>query len=324
MRALPIFITPTQLPNLPPVVLAIGNFDGVHLAHQTLINQAKSLANSKGYKTAVLIFEPQPREFFDPKNAPARLNSLDEKCQKFGELGVEFVLVVNFDDAFANLSADDFIDILSQLNAKTLVVGDDFHFGKGRTGNAQTLLGAGFEVQSFESILIDNQRVSSTAIRGFLAQGELAKAKQLLGQAYAITGAVVHGDKIGRTLHFPTANIALNRPKPALHGVFAVAVSTTDGFKSEMGGLKWHNHELFGCANVGTRPSVNGQEWRLEVHLPNFSGDLYGQVLTVRFLHFLHGEQKYGDLTALKNGIRQDIDALLNWYEKNRPSEVVG
>lgn len=307
-------ISPTSLPTLPPTSLAIGNFDGVHLAHQAILTTLKNQATTHNHKTAVLIFEPQPQEFFNPQNAPARLDSLDEKCEKFAQLGIDIVLIVKFNQAFANLTADEFVQMLHKLNVKTLTIGDDFRFGKGRTGDKQTLINAGFGVQDFDEILIKNQRVGSTTIRQFLQAGDLQSAKTMLGADYSITGTVIHGDKIGRTLHFPTANIALNRLKPALHGVFGVAVRTKDDFDKTAGGLRIGDHERFGCANIGVRPTINGQEWRLEVHLPHFTGDLYDKTLTVRFLHFLHGEKKYPNLSELQQGIRHDIDALLAWY----------
>lgn len=307
-------ISPTALPNLPSISLAIGNFDGVHLAHQAILTALKNQAITNNCKAAVLIFEPQPREFFDPQNAPPRLDSLDEKCEKFSKLGIEITLIAHFDNAFANVSAEEFVQILHKLNVKTLIIGDDFRFGKGRTGDKTKLTQAGFNVQDFGSILIKNQRISSTAIRQFLEIGDLQSAKTMLGTDYSITGEVIHGNKIGRTLNFPTANIAINRIRPAVHGVFGVAISIQDGFDETMMGLKIGKHERFGCANIGTRPSINGQEWRLEVHLPNFVGDLYGKTLTVRFLHFLHSEKKYPNLNELQQGIANDVHQLLNWY----------
>lgn len=307
------FRSPLALPfALPPIALTIGNFDGVHLGHQAMLTKTIAIADKHALKSAVMIFEPQPREFFDPANAPARLSNLQEKLNKINDFPIDFVLVVPFNADFANLTAQAFCEFLQTLNVKAMILGDDFRFGKGRSGD-KAFLGKFFEVYQVDSVLVDGERVSSTRIRKALHAGDLPLAKKLLGTDYTITGQVVHGDKIGRTLDFPTANIALNRLCPAVSGVFGVAVQGLEG-DTDMG-IKLHDGTLFGCANVGTRPSVSGSEYRLEVHLPHFQGDLYDKVLTVRFLHFLHGEIKYNGLENLKNGIANDIEQLIKWQQ---------
>ena len=314
---------------LPDSVLTIGNFDGVHLGHQAMLDKAKSLAKSQQLASMVMIFEPQPREFFSPQTAPARLTNLAEKTQLIAEHSIDSLIVANFDNDFRNLSAHDFAKMLVELNVKHLVLGDDFRFGHDRTGDSEFLRAFGLPVQILHTVTDhahQDERVSSTRIRDCLQQGDLATAKHLLGRDYAITGMVEHGDKIGRTLDFPTANIALNRIKPALHGIFAVSVTATDGTdlstlgkNSQTGVQGLTKGSLFGACNVGTRPALKnnyGVEWRLEVNFPKFDGDLYGRELTVTFLHFLHGEINYPSLDALKQGIAQDVVDLLDWREQ--------
>ncbi|MDO5652461.1 MAG: bifunctional riboflavin kinase/FAD synthetase [Moraxella sp.] len=337
-------LTPTTL---PPLALTIGNFDGVHLGHQAMLSTLIKDAHQLGLAAAVMIFEPQPREFFNPANPPARLTNLAEKTTYLAELGVDYLLVAKFDDEFRSLSAAQFATLLHKMNAKHLVLGDDFRFGHDRVGDRDFLAKAGFSVDSLATVIQQDVRVSSTAVRQALAAGDLTLAKALLGREYTITGTVVHGDKIGRTLDYPTANIALARLMPAVQGIFAVDVlaytpndtsDTSDTSHSEplnLHGLDWHSLDwhslathgktgvaglrpcsLFGAANIGTRPSVGGRDYRLEVHFPNFDADLYGLTLNVRFLHYLHGEINYASLDALKDGISKDTAALLRWREQ--------
>lgn len=301
---------------LNPNILSIGNFDGVHLGHQAMLAKLKNLSKINNLESSVMIFEPQPREFLNPTNAPSRLTNLDEKTALLQQSGIENLIIANFDEKFRSLSANDFAKLLHNLSVKQLVLGDDFRFGHDRVGDSRFLQSVGFIVHNLDTVAdSQHERISSTKIRKYLLNGDLLSAKQILGRDYAITGQVVHGDKIGRSLDFPTANIALNRIRPPLHGVFAVdVVMQDDHFTEEWDGLAGFSpNSLFGCANIGTRPSVNGENWRLEVHLPNFVGDLYDKVLTVKFLHFLHGEKKYNDINALKTGIQRDVIQLLNW-----------
>ena len=321
--------------NLSPCVLTIGNFDGVHLGHQAMLAQVRQLADKLQLSSAVMIFEPQPREFFAPEKAPARLTNLAEKQALLAEHGVETLIIASFDSDFRALSAKEFANMLAlQLNVKALVLGDDFRFGHDRTGDSQFLRDYGLQVSNLDTVTDDNdankssaERISSTRVRDLLLAGNLKAANQLLGRDYTITGTVVSGDKIGRTMEFPTANIDLARIKPALHGIFAVDVVIldndgqiiADGFKSlavdDKTGVKGlRAHSLFGTASIGTRPSVDkAHEWRLEVHFPELQADLYDKTLEVRFLHFLHGERNYDGLEALKAGIHNDVADLLKW-----------
>jgi len=331
---------------LPPCVLSIGNFDGVHLGHQAMLAQTRDIASTKNLTAAVMIFEPQPREFFAPAKAPARLTNLAEKQALLAEYGVETLIVAGFDTDFRSLSAQAFADILAKrLNVKALVLGDDFRFGHDRTGDSQFLRGYGLDVTNLHTVTdsstdhggtssndIDNTsnddvRISSTRVRDLLLAGDIHTANRLLGRDYAITGLVVRGDQIGRTIDFPTANIDLQRLKPALHGIFAVDVVSLDdngdvipdglttlATDGNTGVVGLRPHSLFGTANIGKRPSVDkGDDWRLEVHFPELQADLYGLRVEVRFLHFLHGERRYDGLEALKNGINQDVADLLEW-----------
>ncbi|MGP5210592.1 riboflavin biosynthesis protein RibF [Psychrobacter alimentarius] len=317
--------------DLAPCVLTIGNFDGVHLGHQAMLSQIRDIADAQNLGAAVMIFEPQPREFFAPHTAPARLTSLAEKQALLAEYGVETLIVAGFDTDFRSLSAQAFADILAlRLNVKALVLGDDFRFGHDRTGDSQFLRDYGLHVTNLHTITdVDGKaaRISSTRVRDLLLAGDLKAANALLGREYSITGLVVGGDKIGRTMNFPTANIELDRIKPALHGIFAVDVvslddkgqvipdgliTSADTGKTGVAGLR--PNSLFGTANVGTRPSVDkAPNWRLEVHFPELQADLYGLTLQVRFLHYLHGERHYDGLDALKAGIQQDVVDLLEW-----------
>ena len=305
--------SPSTLPagtnpiELAPCVLTIGNFDGVHLGHQAMLAQVRDIADTQSLNPAVMIFEPQPREFFSPATAPARLTNLAEKQALLSAYGVETLIVAGFDSEFRSLSAQAFADLLAlRLNVKALVLGDDFKFGHDRTGDSQFLREYGLDVTNLHTIVDSTskaERISSTRVRDLLLTGDIDAANTLLGRDYSITGLVVSGDKIGRSMNFPTANVALQRIQPALHGIFAVDVVSIDDEgevianglasraieeKSGISGLR--PESLFGTANLGTRPSVDKEhEWRLEVHFPEFQADLYGLTLQVRFLHFLHG-----------------------------------
>ena len=334
--ALPANISPVEL---APCVLTIGNFDGVHLGHQAMLTQVRDIAHAQNLGSAVMIFEPQPREFFAPETAPARLTNLAEKQALLAEFGVETLIVAGFDTEFRSLSAQAFADILAmRLNVKALVLGDDFRFGHDRTGDSQFLRNYGLDVTNLHTVIDTSDkaaRISSTRIRDLLLAGDIEAASALLGRDYTMTGLVVDGDKIGRTLDFPTANIDLDRIKPTLHGIFAVDVVSLDDQgkvipngllvnattgKTGIAGLRADS--LFGTANIGTRPSVDkGHNWRLEVHFPALHADLYGLTLQVRFLHYLHGERHYDGLEALKAGIHQDVADLIEWRSIQKTSE---
>ena len=315
---------------LPKTAVTIGNFDGVHLGHQAMVQQLKDIAQQQNLKTVVMIFEPQPLEYFKGYQAPPRLSSLREKVEYLTELGVDYIAIAKFDDAFRNLSAEQFADILKdKLNTQSLVLGEDHHFGKNRQGNSAFLRDYGFQVTDLQNIEVNGERVSSTLIRETLQAGDLAHAAKLLGRPYSITGRVQYGDQIGRTINFPTINVALNRLRPCLHGIYAVEVEakTTALAKKvqtetpdKIGVSGYAPNSLFGAGHVGTRPAIQQEhpEWRLEVHFPDVSANLYGLLMRVTFLNYLHGEKNYPSLEALKAGIDDDVEKLLE-FRQNTP-----
>lgn len=310
---------------LPPLAVSIGNFDGVHLGHQAMITRLQTLARAQGLQTLVMLFEPQPQEFFRPASAPPRLTSFREKTELLRGLGVDFVLVARFDQQFRSLSARAFADLLKdRLNTRQLVLGDDFRFGQDRGGDAPFLRAAGLPVETLDTVAVAGARVSSTRIRQCLQAGDFEQAAALLGRRYSISGRVVYGDQIGRTLDFPTANIALRRIRPPLHGIYAVDVQALGAWPDAVDGQGVAGllpHARFGAGHVGTRPAIAGaSEWRLEVHLPALSANLYGLRLRVTFWHLLHGERHYAGLDALRQGIAQDVTALHHWrQQQHRP-----
>jgi riboflavin kinase/FMN adenylyltransferase len=292
----------------PAIALTIGNFDGVHLGHQALLDQLKLAGHRLGLQTAVLVFEPHPREFFMPLEAPARLTSMREKLGFLATLDVDRVYVCRFNSSFAQMSAEDFIHALCEkLATKFILIGDDFRFGSRRRGDYTLMkkMGSqqGFEVEAMQSVIRDGVRVSSTAVRVALADGDLHAAERYLGRPYSISGRVIHGDGLGRQLGFPTANIQLKHNRPPLTGIFVVKVQGDDV------------PSIRGVASLGVRPTVktNGKPI-LEVHLFNFSGDLYNKHLRVDFLHKLRDEEKYPDLQSLTRQIELDVSNAKQWF----------
>jgi riboflavin kinase/FMN adenylyltransferase len=284
-----------------PLTLAIGNFDGMHLGHQSLLQANIHAACSLGKIPAVLTFEPHPREFFTPHNAPARLTTLREKLELFDAVGIEKVFICAFNKRFAAISADNFLNILrGQLNANTILVGNDFKFGAKRLGDINSFKVAGFDLIALPQVDLDGSRVSSTRVRDALAAGDLTTTTQLLGRHYSISGKVVHGAKRGRELGFPTANIHMRHERPALTGVYAVKLQG-----------------LNAIANLGVRPTIAGvPKLLLETHVFDFNGDLYGQHVHVEFMHKIREEQKFESLDALKAQIAQDISIARAYFNK--------
>lgn len=291
-------------PLTQPHAVTIGNFDGVHLGHQTMLARLQQVANERKLPGCVLSFEPHPREFFSPDQAPARLSSLREKADALALLGIDHLHVFRFDRMFAALSANDFIArvLMDTLQARYVLVGDDFRFGAQRAGDIALLTGSGtasgFDAEALSTVQVDGERVSSTAVRGALAAGDLAQAARLLGRPYSIGGRVMHGDKLGRELGYPTANVQLKHNRPPLSGIFAVRVS----------GLGTEN--LPGVASLGVRPTIKGAGAApvLEVHLFDFNDEIYGRRVRVDFLHKLRDEAKYPDLPTLVAQIGRDVD----------------
>jgi riboflavin kinase/FMN adenylyltransferase len=288
-------------------VATIGNFDGVHLGHQAVIGQLAEKAAALRLPSVLILFEPQPQEFFLGAGAPARLTRLREKLLALRRYSVDRVFCLRFDAKLADMTAETFVDriLVQGLDVRSLVVGDDFRFGKGRQGDFSLLqrIGAerGFKVVPMHTFTIDGVRVSSTRIRETLAAGDLATAEKLLGRPYRMCGRVAHGDKRGRTIGIPTANIHLHRKAVPIKGVYVVEVF---GLEPE---------PLYGVANVGTRPTVDGTRTLLEVHLFDFDQDIYGRQIDVRFMHKLRDEQRFASFEELKQRIFRDLDDARGW-----------
>ena len=295
-----------------PVALTIGNFDGVHLGHQAMLKRLCDAALGLDLPAAVLTFEPHPREFFSAADAPARLTSMREKLELLEEYGVDQVHVVRFNREFAALSPEQFIEqlLVKNLRARWLLVGDDFRFGARREGDTALLQRAapqfGFALASLISVEVAGQRVSSTGVREALANGDFARATRLLGRAYCIGGRVAHGEKLGRKLGFPTANIALKRHRTPLAGIYAVKLHGID------------SNPLPGVASLGVRPTVmDAAAPVLEIHLFDFDRDIYGRRVKVEFLHKLRDEEKYNDLESLRRQIAIDVEQARHYLTKN-------
>ncbi len=283
-------------------VATIGNFDGVHLGHQAILTRLRNSAARLNLPSCVIVFEPQPREFFDPENAPVRLTRLRDKLQLFAKAGIDQVLCIAFNKRFRQLSAEDFVQtvLIDALGIKHLQVGDDFRFGCDRAGDFAFLQEAGqrcgFSVEPTATVEMDGQRVSSTLLRAALAQADFVLARRLLGRPYSIDGRVMHGKKLGRTLNAPTANVQLKRHRAPLHGVYLVTAQLRNG------------RHVPGVANIGTRPTVDSsQQAHLEVHLLDFSADIYGQHLAVTFHKKIRDEQRFESLPQLQEAIAADI-----------------
>lgn len=293
-----------------PTALTIGNFDGVHLGHRALLARLREVAAASKIAPAVMTFEPHPREFFAPESAPARLSTLREKLELIAEDGADLAYICRFNAQFAAIPAEEFIEriLVAKLRVKHLIIGDDFCFGAGRRGNFEMLRDAGkrlgFAVEAMESITVDGERASSSAVRSALASGQMEHAARLLGRSYSIDGRVVHGDKMGRHFGFATANIRIKHEKPPLLGVFAV----------EVHGLSDGPH--VGVANLGIRPSANRLPHPLlEVHLFDFAESIYGAHLNVRFLHKLRNEVHFPDFEALKAQIARDVETARAYFK---------
>ncbi|TYA51306.1 bifunctional riboflavin kinase/FAD synthetase [Aggregatibacter actinomycetemcomitans] len=295
--------------NLHACALTIGNFDGVHLGHQAILRHLREKADELHLPMVVMLFEPQPREYFCGEDAPARLMRLRDKLHYLKQAGVDIVIVAKFDRTFAALPAQQFIEdwLVRKLKVKFLSIGDDFKFSAKRQGNFAMLQQAGeqfgFTVEDNRSFCLDELRISSTAIRLALANDDLPLAKKLLGHPYRILGRVIHGNELGRTIGFPTANIRLHRQVNPVKGVYAVKVRLKSG--------AFFN----GVANIGTRPTINGVNQLLETHLFDFQGDLYRQWLEVELCHKIRNEMKFPSFDALKAQIAQDVATAKKVFE---------
>lgn len=290
-------------------VLTIGNFDGVHLGHSAILNRVKALAEHYHVPAGIMIFEPQPREYFSPNSAPGRISRLRDKIRLLEGQGIDYVLCMPFNPKLQKLKAQAFCQtILSDgLSIKHLVVGDDFRFGCDRQGDFDYLQSFGsqhgFEVENTPSVLNGaEQRVSSTLVREALERGDIDSAQADMGHPVMLSGRVIHGQKLGRTIGFPTANVHLKGTMSALSGVYAVTLEAADGISHE------------GVANIGMRPTVEGKTPVLEVHLFSFNGDLYDQYVQVTFCRFIRAERKMAGLSELEQQIQCDKEEALRFF----------
>lgn len=292
-----------------PSVATIGNFDGIHRGHRAVIETLQAAGQRLGLPTTVVIFEPQPREFFAPDNAPGRITRLRDKLQVLASLGVDRTLCLRFDARLAAQSAEDFIQdlIVDGIGAHFLMVGDDFRFGHRRRGDYGMLEEAarqhGFELQRMPTISHEGERVSSSRVRRSLAAGDMAMTEALLGRRLSISGRVVRGQALGRQLGWPTANLRFGHQSPPMRGIFNVLVH---GLADQ----PWP-----GVASLGTRPTVNGVETLLETYLLDFSGDIYGRTISVELLEWQRPETDFKGLDALSEQISADVASARQWFQ---------
>ncbi len=290
--------------------VTIGNFDGLHRGHQAVLRRLRERADALGLSTTVMTFEPTAQEYFTPQQAPARLQRLRDKLMLLREFGVDRTLCLRFDRRLAELSADEFVEriLLRGLGVRYLVVGDDFRYGRDRSGDFAQLQRAGrdggFEVADTATFCHDDERISSTRVREVLAAGDFATATRLLGRPFRICGRVAPGQQRGRTIGFHTANLRLHRRLSPLKGVFAVLVHGLGA------------RALTGVANLGTRPTVDGRDFVLEVHLFDFDQDIYGRYLDVEFCTRLRDEQKFESFDLLRQQIGRDAAAARRYFNE--------
>lgn len=292
-------------------VLTIGTFDGLHHGHQMLLSHLKAKSEELNYPNLLVTFEPQPREYFQGAVVPARLTRFREKVTILRGLALDRLLCIPFNERTRIIPAKDVIEglLVNTLDVQYLVVGDDFRFGEGARGNYEMLKEAGdrfgFGVSHMGTLKFEHGRISSSRIRDALSLGDFELAEKLLGRPYFIMGRVVYGRQLGHRLGVPTANIRLQRYRAALEGVFAVTVTGLD-------------QQYDGIANIGVRPTVDGKEPLLEVHIFDFDEEIYGRLLTVTFLNKVRDEQTFDGLDSLKNQIEKDISETREWFAKRR------
>ena len=291
-------------------VVTIGNFDGIHLGHQHVLEQLKAAADQHSLPSTVIIFEPQPIEFFAPDKAPKRLSRFREKLTYLKSKQIDNLLCLKFNRELAEIYADEFVKqiLVGRLNTRHLVIGDDFRFGKNRSGDFKFLQKCGeqygFSVQHTDTLLIDSTRVSSTRIRESIQNDNFEQAAELLGRPYTLSGKVSHGQKLGRELGYPTINIKMGDKTLIVKGIFAVSVKGID------------NRVLPGVASIGTRPTVNGVDTILEVFILDFDQDVYGYCVDVEFLHKIRDEEKFESLEELGLHIEQDTVKARRYFEQ--------
>lgn len=292
-------------------VATIGNFDGVHLGHQKIIKEVVRRSSERQQKSTLVCFEPLPREYFLGDQAPARLTPLRDKYLLLKALGINQLLVLDFNKKMAGMPATDFVQqvLVDGLQIKRLKVGDDFKFGLNREGNFDLLEQMGikhdFKVLNTNTLRDNDDRISSTLIRQALEQDDLERVSELLGRPFSMGGIVIHGEKRGRQLGFPTANVSIARRVSPVRGVYAVEVE----------GINDHN--MYAVANIGTRPTVGGTGFLIEAHIFDFDGDLYGQRINVILKHKIRDEKKFDGLDELVAQIAQDKQTAQHYFGNN-------
>lgn len=305
-----------SLPNIKNAIVTIGTFDGVHQGHRAILDRLKKLAQEMQGESVVITFHPHPRRILKNSEAPSMLTSLDERIERFQELGIDHLAIIPFDHEFAALSAGDYINdfLIKHFKPKAIVIGYDHRFGKGRAGDFSMLeeagKNAGFLVYEIPEHMLNQSKVSSTQIRHYLLEGNVVMAKELLSYPYQLRGTVIEGDKLGRTIGFPTANLAItdNDKLIPASGVYAVKVTL----------LKDHlqRHEI-GMMNIGYRPTVNGKERRIEVHLFNFNEDIYHDTLLVELIFHTRKEMKFDGIASLKEQLQKDKQMISELLQSN-------
>jgi len=301
------------LHNLPALasdgVITIGNFDGVHLGHQAILEQVRNIAVASQHKSIVLMFEPQPLEFFRGKEAPVRLTRLREKLVLIKQFNIDYVVCLTFNQALSRMSPEKFVSeiLLDKLKAKSVIVGEDFRYGRRRSAGLSELVESGrnqgFDVYPAKSISINEQRVSSSWVRETLAEPDLDAVYKLLGRDYSLCGRVIHGDQRGRQLGFPTANVSLERNVSPVRGVFATSVILNN------------QERIRAVTNIGQRPVFGGGPMLLESYCLDRDIDLYGQLITVEIHKHLRDEQKFDSIAALKDQIAADVVAARDYFQ---------
>lgn len=288
--------------HLRGAIIALGNFDGFHMGHQAVAGEAIAWARAEGRPAIIATFDPHPVRFFKPDAAPFRLTTLDQRQELFAAAGADAMLVFAFDAELAATTAKDFMGrlLVERLGAAGVVTGEDFTFGKGRGGNIELLrtggAGIGLASRAVGPVRLDGEVVSSSRIRAALQSGDCEMATRLLTRPFAIRGVVQHGDKVGRTIGFPTANLPLGNYLRPHYGIYAVSAKLPDGTR------------LHGAANLGIRPTFDPPKELLEPHFFDWSGDLYGQEIEVAFHHFLRPEARFDSLDALTQQMLADCD----------------
>ena len=294
-----------------PLALSLGMFDGVHLGHQSILKKLNEIATSQDFESGILTFWPHPRLIFNPEFDLKLLNNYDEKVHQLEKNGVQNLFLQNFDEEFRNLSGEEFVKqiLVEKLNVKYLIIGHDHTFGKDKSGDFQLLKVMSqefdFEVQQLEAIQLEHTNISSTKIRNALQNGEILKANEMLGYSYPISGKVIHGKKIGRTIGFPTANVEINAHKLLpKKGAYIVEVEIAGNYHT-------------GMASIGTNPTVNGKKLSLEVYVLDFNEDLYDQNITLYFRDFLHDEIKFSTLENLIERLKEDEVLTREFFDVN-------